>query len=89
MSGLKPIEAGCLAVVVKSECGNQGDVIVKSYFGRAYGFNNVWNVDRPLKWVDLAGSYHEIAMAPESALMRIDGFTEESKTEQAEKELVG
>ncbi len=95
---LKPIEAGCLAVIIKSRRGNEGrKVVALSFVGSLWGFHgdDFWSVDFDGRGVDAFGYINPtgegvaMRLAREVDLLRIDGFTEESKAEQAEKELVG
>lgn len=87
---LKPIEEGCLALIIKSVVGNSGVVRVGRFLGctyHDYGDDN-WEVDKPMKY-RLENGYIGVDFINQGKnMMRIDGgeFEDERETE---KVLVG
>jgi len=66
---MKPIEKGCLALIVKSIRGNEGKtVIVGDYFGNLGEYIDLWKV---------SDGYYR----PEAWMIRIDDYQEETKQE--------
>jgi hypothetical protein len=84
MDQLKPIEPGCLALIVKSAAGNTGSVRVGKYVGHIPGlradWGPYWETDRMHKG-ELGLNGCELA---EDQLMRIDGDWEGKETEVEE-----
>ncbi|PHS09395.1 MAG: hypothetical protein COA78_12095 [Blastopirellula sp.] len=92
MDKLKPIEAGCLALIYNSECGNDGAVVTcLKYIGEMDDSweTDLWETDTLLKsyYFDEHGNREGRApddcFVPESNLMRIDGGEFEEETEEA------
>lgn len=84
---LKPIEPGCLAVIIRSKAGNEGKVVrVGNYLGKVIGFggDNRWEIDITLK-TNLEKLCNHVR---EEWLMRIDGedFSHEVEEETNERE---
>jgi len=88
---MKPIEAGCMAIVINSRAGNNGICLtVLEYIGEVAGYhrNDFWRTDTLTKGI------HRITKEAgksdyymsEFQLMRIDGG--EFETEQESKEKV-
>ena len=82
MSELKPIEAGCMAVIYNDESGNNGTVVtcIKYVGEREDNWDiDLWETDTMLKYYyfDEQGNKEERASddchAAERNLMRIDG----------------
>jgi len=67
----KPIEEGCLALIIKSKAGNSGEVRVGKYIGVVPEFfgGDYWEVDRPVRTLHGNIDY----CYREAWLMRIDG----------------
>lgn len=87
---LKPIEEGCMAVIINSWAGNNGIcVTVGKYLGYVKGkmYTDQWEIDRSLQTVSASGSPSgSYRCASERCLMRIDGGEfEEKKEQQSEK----
>jgi hypothetical protein len=89
---MKPIEPGCLAVIIRSRAGNEGKVVrCLEYLGdipapNPYGCmdsknHDHWLVDKMLNRVSYnTGKIHTRApYASEHNLMRIDGYDEEEQ----------
>lgn len=86
---LKPIESGCLAVIIRSKAGNEGKVVrVGNYLGKVVGFGGVnrWEIDIILR-TDKGNTCNHVQ---EAWLMRIDGedFSHEIEEETLKKENV-
>jgi len=86
---MKPIEEGCLALVIKSTAGNEGkSVTVGKFLGYVpwYLDSDRWEVDRPMNCV-YRGKIKDIKCyhLSENQLMRIDGeeFEKEHDLEHA------
>jgi len=74
MSELKPIEAGCKAVIVKGHLTGK-PVEVGEYYGEHPRIENkgLWNVDLVTAAVpDDNGCYIGVSLYPEDGMMRID-----------------
>ena len=83
---MKPIEAGCLAVVVSGCDQAVGSIVtVVRFVGALDGHDRVWEVDRALPANDSLGRFdgRMTKMATEQCLLRIDGYWE---TEDVEEE---
>ncbi len=82
---MKPIEEGCLALIIQTEAGNSGVVRVGKFLGFRAGSldTDYWEVNRPMKFI-----WNESSSAPaqysnrEVNLMRIDGKEFEKDREQ-------
>lgn len=87
---MKAIEAGCLAIVINSNAGNNGICLtVLEYIGEMKGQagSNIWKTDTLLQG---RGALTHRLMTPnyyitESKLMRIDGESFEVEKEEKEK----
>lgn len=81
----RPIESGCLAMIINSKCGQNGIcVTVLNFIGQVNGWcgNNRWNIDKII-----TGTYgKKHAHADETCLMRIDPDPDEFK--EVKKEVV-
>lgn len=82
---LKPIEPGCLAVIIRSDAGNEGKVVrVLKYIGKIKGFAGAdyWETDTPIN--STIGEMFRLSR--ESCMMRIDGedFSHEEREEAEE-----
>ena len=88
---MKPIEEGCLALIIHSVAGNSGVVKVGKFIGMC-GFDigeDYWEVDRPMKCYYLNGSEAPASYTNrEINLMRIDGeeFKEELQQEKIKEQ---
>ena len=85
------LEEGCLAIVINSECGNNGKIVkVIKCLGKIYGNNEniYWEFEGSLPGMKIRTKIpiENTNKCPEYQLMRIDGFTEE--TENFEQELL-
>jgi len=98
MSELKPIEAGCMAVIYNDSCGNNGTVVIcVKYVGEREDSwaTDLWETDTMLKsyYFDEQGNREERTpddcCASESTLLRIDGgdFKEEGELTIRELEI--
>lgn len=80
---MKPIEKGCLALIVHSKAGHAGKTVtVGSYLGAVKGWypDGRWEIDR-----EVAGTNGEMKRHyPGKWLMRIDGYKEETKERELE-----
>ena len=86
---MKPIEAGCLAIIIFGE--DSGKIVtVGKYLGDIpfYDkFQDMWEIDIPTSYSNpTEGSFYE-NFCPEQFLMRIDGgtFTEDKETMEIEQ----
>ena len=87
----KPIEEGCLAVIIKGK--NTGmEVTVGKFIGRPdpneLGWfipTNVWEIDKKLKWANKFSMIY-LNLAPEDKLMRIDDY--DDSLDVTEEELI-
>jgi hypothetical protein len=69
---MKPIEPGCLAIITKSEMGNEGKVVgIVRYIGDdpQYSVGNRWEIDRPILGFPQIRCWSH----PGHWMMRIDG----------------
>lgn len=90
---LKPIEPGCLAVIIESVAGNTGKVVtplrrIPDPVGFEQG-GDYWELDQPLScvWVYDDGHTEEIEGHPfcrAAHMMRIDGHTEDEHDKMEE-----
>jgi len=84
---MKPIEEGCLALIINSQLGNSGIVTVGKFIGRnSIHYNNdLWEVDRQIKYTQIHKNKTTEGFgyfAPEANLLRIDGEEFEDDFEQ-------
>lgn len=74
---MKPIEEGCLAIIINSIAGNNGIcVTVGKFIGELpdYEYPDLWEVDKALKSIDGWGvTYEGDRMCAERQLLRVDG----------------
>ena len=87
---LKPIEAGCLAMIIKSRAGNEGKVVtVGRFIGKVprYAGENRWEIDQMMKATNSLGDRESCCHVREDWMMRIDGedFSQEVFEEELEK----
>jgi len=80
---MKPIEEGCLALIIVDDGANSGTVTVGRFIGKpdlAFDDSDYWEVDRPMMFSD-GKTYCYLR---ESHLMRIDDeeFEDECETEK-------
>lgn len=82
---MKPIEKGCLAIIINSRAGNNGvSVTVGKCMGRHEVYNEPkWEID--IELIGVLGSKMNHAL--ESQLLRIDGY-EETEASESQLELV-
>lgn len=69
---LKPIETGCLAIIIRSTAGNEGTVVtIGKFLGHVEGYaaNNRWEID---KWIP-SNKNKLINHVRENWMLRIDG----------------
>lgn len=82
---MKPIEEGCLAMIIKSNAGNRGTVTVGKYLGKVSGYKGCrrWEVNKPMSTEIFGVKRADIVFhLEEIQLIRIDDsdFKEESKS---------
>ena len=87
---LKPIETGCLAMIIKSRAGNEGKVVtVGNFIGEVpwYHGKNRWEIDQLVKATNDRGDMKSCNHVREDYMMRIDGedFSHEVFEEELEK----
>ena len=87
---MKPIEPGCLAMVIggDQEGVDAGKVVtVVRFIGSdgPLGHQDLWEVDKALSWRSTLGGDYLRRACPERFLIRIDGFEE---TEEIQEEAV-
>lgn len=87
MSDLKPIEPGCLCLIIKSATGNHGRVtVIERVESPGFPCNphrDWWRVDRDMLWT--SGRWAPFCY--EAMLMRIDGYDEQDAETTKELEL--
>lgn len=80
---MKPIEAGCRAMVVNTNNDNDGTIVlVGAFLGELNDMreNNLWSVDKPMTVVSGHGKGNQVYHAPERCLQRIDDYDGNEKT---------
>lgn len=86
MSDLKPIEPGCLCLIVNSTCGNEGislTVLERAEAPPFWDKGQWWTTDTLIKF--RCGQLRK--MVREEQLMRIDGHDEQETENNKELEL--
>jgi len=88
---MKPIEPGCLAMIVS--CGVREDlgktVVVGNYIGKPNikisndpRLHQCWEVSPPVAWIIGGSRVKRRPVCPEAALLRIDGYETEQDVKQ-------
>lgn len=76
---MKPIEPGCLAVVISGNHFNVGKIVtVGKFIGNVPTYNtsgDLLGVDKEMIWIDDQGRQSRKFFAPGGKLMRIDGHS--------------
>ena len=82
-----PIEPGCLAILIRGVSRGKSLTVVDLGAPptplRYVGSDTIWHISEPIYWHKISGDAVLLPLAPESALMRIDGgeFAKEREAE--------
>lgn len=84
---MKPIEPGCLCVIIRSHFGNNGMCVTAVRklppFSEGWNEPDIWEIDRPIRIKTLGGEFIRDSSIPEYGLLPIDGHEETEEIEEA------